>query len=261
VRSLWLPKHHAYIRFHDLPGAGPAVVMLHGLGSAASADFPAIAHHPDLSRCRFILPDFLGFGFSDRPGNFEYSLQAHAETICAILHYLNLGDVYLFGHSMGGTIAIALAASHPELVRRLVLAEANLDPGKGEISKIIADQPEREYVTHGHGTVLEELRHDCPDASSLATYAGTVGIADPTAMHRSASGLIRGMAPSQRDIFLFLDIPRAFIFGERSLPDPDLDRLRSAGITVLTVPDAGHAMMADNPGGFALVLRAAFELK
>lgn len=259
MKSLWIPEFDAYIRFHDLPGDEPALVLLHGLGSASSADFPSITHRPGLSRFRFILPDFFGFGYSDRPSNFDYSLQAHAETIFEIMSYLNLSGVNLFGHSMGGTIAVVLAAAHPELIDRLVLAEANLDPGKGQASKMIANQSECDYVTKGHIQFIESIRQGIRDAPSLSSYAGALEIADPKAMYKSAVGLMRGTLPTPRELFLSMKIPRAFIVGEYSLPDPDVDLLHAAGINVLIVPKAGHAMMHDNPDGFALALLQSFQ--
>jgi pimeloyl-ACP methyl ester carboxylesterase len=60
-----------------------------------------------------------------------------------------------------------------------------------------------------------------------------------------------------------MTIPRAYIFGEQSLPDPwarDLwDALASEGIQVLSVPNAGHGMAWDNPSGVAEALNTALN--
>jgi pimeloyl-ACP methyl ester carboxylesterase len=58
-----------------------------------------------------------------------------------------------------------------------------------------------------------------------------------------------------------LRVPRAFLFGERSLPDPELERLASQGIDVLVVPKAGHDMPFDNPAGLAEITAQALEVK
>jgi pimeloyl-ACP methyl ester carboxylesterase len=260
MKALRISGCKAYIRFHDLPGAEPAIVLLHGLGSASSADFPEVAHQPVLSRFHLILPDFLGFGFSDRPAHFDYSLKAHAETIYQIIRHLGLSNICLFGHSMGGTVAIALTASHPELVSRLVLAEANLDPGIGQASKMIAAQTEQDYKERGHTQFLQDIQQEIQHTPGLSGYAGALGIADPVAMHRSAVGLIQGTAPSQRQLLFSMTIPRSFLFGEYSLPDPDVKNLQAKGINVLIVPQAGHGMMDDNPRGFGSALVQAFGL-
>lgn len=59
-----------------------------------------------------------------------------------------------------------------------------------------------------------------------------------------------------REQVLRLDMPRALLVGERNLPYPDADTL-AAGVKVLVVPGAGHAMMVDHPHGFARVLAEA----
>jgi pimeloyl-ACP methyl ester carboxylesterase len=259
MKSLLIPQYDAYIRFLDLPGDEPAWVLLHGLGSASTADFPSITHRPELSRFRFILPDFFGFGFCDRPVNFDYSLQSHAETIYQVIISLGISGVNLFGHSMGGSIAVALTAAHPELINRLVLAEANLDPGQGQASKMIAEQSESTYVEKGHKLFIASIRRGIKDEPGLSSYIGALKIADPRAMHKSADGLIRGTIPSQRELFMSMKMPRAFFFGEYSLPNPDVDKLPSGGIKIYIVPKAGHSMMQDNPEGFALALLQSFQ--
>lgn len=259
MRALFLPKAGAFIRYHDFPGEEPALVLLHGLGSASSCDFPYVARHPLFSGRRVVFPDLLGFGFSDKPDGFDYSLESHAETIFELLASLDLSKCFLFGHSMGGTIAIVLAARHPDLASRLTIAEANLDPGIGQISKMISDQEETDYVARGHSGILGNLILEAKTEPSLLIYSGAFSMADPLAVHRSATGLIRSTNPSPRELFLSMRMPRSFIFGERSLPDSDVGFLGSKGIKVLVVPGAGHAMMHDNPEGFASKLSESFE--
>ncbi len=259
MKSLWIPKVEAYIRFQDLAGEEPAIVFIHGLGSSSSSDYPSIAHFQRLSRARLILIDLFGFGYSDRPGNFDYSLEAHAETVFNVIRHLNLAGVYLFGHSMGGAIAVVLAAAHPELIDRLILAEANLEPGRGLASSRIASQSESDYVAEGHKRFIDGIRQGIRETPSLASYSGALEIADPRAMYRSAAGLNRAVGPTQREQLLSMKIPRALIMGEYSLPDPEVDSLRAEGISVFIVPKAGHAMMHENPEGFASALLQSFQ--
>lgn len=71
--------------------------------------------------------------------------------------------------------------------------------------------------------------------------------------------MTQGALQGQRELFLSLKIPRAFIIGESSPPDPDVDDHRSAGITILVVPRAGHGMTHDNPDAVAATLRQVFQ--
>lgn len=111
--SLYFPELDAHLCYHDLPGQEPVCVYLHGLGSASSADFPAIARDPRLSPYRSLLIDLLGFGFSDHPTAFPHTLEAHAEIVARLLDHLELRQCHVVGHSMGGSVAIALAANWP----------------------------------------------------------------------------------------------------------------------------------------------------
>jgi pimeloyl-ACP methyl ester carboxylesterase len=260
LRSFYLKQEKASLRYFDLPGDEPACVYLHGLGCAASADFPPVAARPPLNRRRSLLIDFLGFGYSDRPAGFSYSLEDHAGTIILLLDHLGLNSCALIGHSMGGSVAITLAAGRPDLAGALVAAEANLDPGVGTLSAQIASFAEDDYVATGHrkilrAAVLDGLRGD----QAMAAYAAAVGRADPLGTHRSAVGLLRGTEPSMRRNLVGLDRPRAFVFGRKNLPDPDETRLSEQGVDVLVIPGAGHAMMEDNPDGFAGVVGGWLE--
>lgn len=58
----------------------------------------------------------------------DFSVAQHAADVAAMIKKLNLGKVHLLGHSRGGSIAITIASRYPELVRTLILEEANMEP-------------------------------------------------------------------------------------------------------------------------------------
>ena len=82
-------------------------------------------------------------------------------------------------------------------------------------------------------------------------------VAAPHALYRSLVGLVRGTQPTMRQHLYRITIPRTYIFGEQSLPDPNWDTLSARGIRTLAVADAGHGMMLDNPKGTAEALKVA----
>ncbi len=65
--------------------------------------------------------DLPGFGQSGPSPDGRYSISAHARTVVHYLEQSGRGPVHLFGNSMGGAIAIRLAARRPDLVRTLTL--------------------------------------------------------------------------------------------------------------------------------------------
>jgi pimeloyl-ACP methyl ester carboxylesterase len=209
------------------------------------------ATHPLVAGRQTVLVDLLGFGYSDPGQGFDYTLESHAASVARLLDHLGLRGPELVGYSMGGSIAILLAAQRPDLVSRLVVIEGNLDPGIGSLSKVIAEQSEEDYLRVGHARIVAEWRTFFP------THAGAICLVDPRAMYWSAVGLITGSKPTMREHFLALTMPRVFIAGEKSLPEPSWDSLPDAGIQFLVVPNGSHAMMVDNPDGFAEVLATA----
>jgi pimeloyl-ACP methyl ester carboxylesterase len=103
-------------------GAGAeTVVLLHGLSGSSrwwQRNIPALAG----SR-RVVVPDVIGFGRSRQRGRLP-DVPALAASLAEWIESSGAGPVHLVGHSMGGHLAIHLAARHPELVRRLVLVDA-----------------------------------------------------------------------------------------------------------------------------------------
>jgi pimeloyl-ACP methyl ester carboxylesterase len=114
------------IRVHYLaegPANGPAVVLVHGLGGSAE-DWRNLAPALVSAGFRVYLPDLPGFGRSQKPRDFSYSVRDQAAVVAAFLDALGLKQVDLGGWSMGGWIVELVAAEHPERVNRLMLFDA-----------------------------------------------------------------------------------------------------------------------------------------
>ncbi|MFD8083604.1 alpha/beta fold hydrolase [Kitasatospora sp. NPDC059722] len=234
------------IRWVELPGAEPARVYLHGLGASSPVYFAAAAVHPLLAGRRSLLLDLLGFGISDRPADFRYALEDHADAVAAALRAAGVAGAEVVGHSMGGAVAIVLAHRHPELVAKLLLVDANLDPiapaAQRPGSSGLASYTEEDFLAGGRDEVAERVG---------PSWWATMRLAGPEALHRSAVHLARATVPTMREMLLGLDVPRTFLY-----PAPDGEPhgapgLRAAGVRVVAVPECGHNVMLDNPDGFA----------
>src|SRR3989442_15747988 len=101
-------------------GSGPAVVLIHGFG-AHTFSFRYLI--PDLAKDhRVVALDLKGFGYSERPKKSDYSLSAQARLVVRLMDTLGIESAALVGHSMGGEVAMRVAAGWPQRVERLVLA-------------------------------------------------------------------------------------------------------------------------------------------
>jgi pimeloyl-ACP methyl ester carboxylesterase len=114
-------------------GKIPPLVLLHGGGSTIETSFGKVL--PALAKTRQVIAfEQQGHGHTadivDRPFTFEQS----ADDTAGLLRHLNIGKADIFGYSNGGHIALQMAISHPDLVRKLVVESAmfqrdGCDPG------------------------------------------------------------------------------------------------------------------------------------
>ncbi|MGO9220877.1 MAG: alpha/beta fold hydrolase [Streptosporangiaceae bacterium] len=100
----------------------PPVLLLHGSGPGVTATANWRPVIPALSQDRRVIaPDQLGFGGTATGERRTYGRAAWTEHALALLGTLGTGPVDIIGNSMGGAIALSLAAARPAAVRRIVL--------------------------------------------------------------------------------------------------------------------------------------------
>jgi pimeloyl-ACP methyl ester carboxylesterase len=104
------------VRIHfEAYGDGEPVVLVHGLGASAAA-WRRVAPHLAEAGYRVLALDLKGCGRSDRPPG-DYSRKALASLVCGFMDKLDVSRARaVVGHSMGGAIALEIAASRPKRV-------------------------------------------------------------------------------------------------------------------------------------------------
>jgi len=122
------------LRLHYLDeGQGEPVVMLHGNPTWSFHFRTLVLALRD--RHRVVVPDHIGMGLSDKPGDsqYRYCLQSRADDLTALLDHLGLvRGVTPIGHDWGAAIGMAWAVRYPERVARLVVlngAAFHVPPG------------------------------------------------------------------------------------------------------------------------------------
>jgi len=102
-------KNHK-IWYLDQGNAKEYILVLHGYPTS-SYDYFKILETLS-STYRVIIPDHLGFGLSDKPKNYSYSLVDQADVIEALINKLNIEQCHLIAHDYGTSIATELIARH-----------------------------------------------------------------------------------------------------------------------------------------------------
>ena len=111
------PRQSKGISYRET-GAGPALVLLHGIGSSSAS---WLFQLESLAGYRLIAWDAPGYGASGFLSVAEPQPADYAQALHEFLERLLLKDVVLVGNSLGCLIAGAYAAAHPERVRSMVL--------------------------------------------------------------------------------------------------------------------------------------------
>lgn len=115
------------IEYAERPGDGPAMVMLHGIGSNAASWAPVMACLP--AGWRLIAWNAPGYGRSE-PLASDWPVAAdYAAALLRLVDGLGLERFGLAGHSLGALMAASFAVSHPQRIARLVLAAPALGHG------------------------------------------------------------------------------------------------------------------------------------
>ena len=250
MKPVYLPNDRAFLRYIEIPGDDPPLLWLHGWQCSATGELMSAAVRAPLRGRRSLLIDFLGHGYSDKPLDFAYTREAHARTIVALIDALGLTECGLVGHSMGGGVGVHVATARATIVSLLIMAEGDID-AEGEH---LGGQTEEQFVERGFNELLEAQSKEAeaqPDGLRAA-HLGITRLVEPRALHREAISMERGSNPSIRSRLRELQMPRWYLQGEASDPEPDLQRdLAAMGVRWKVVPKTGHPMGLQNPEGLA----------
>lgn len=247
-------------------GRGPAVVLIHGFGSSI-AWWNAVT--PGLARDhRVIRVDLVGHGGSEAPAE-GYSMRQQARAVARALDRLGVRRAAVVGHSMGGTVATALAEAEPRLIDRVAVIDTSPSTASGYDSDL--GFAAKLYLTPVVGHLLARVRPESAVRDGVArafaedfdypkrfvedvkrlTYPAFTGSRDGSNDYREARALDRRLARTGKPV-LALWGPR-----DRIAPVRGLERYRRIrGARARTVPGAGHTPMVERPGVTLRLLRA-----
>ena len=251
--------------FYLEAGAGPAIILLHGLGATNASLLPTLwdlaADH------RVLVPDLPGFGDSDKPLR-AYHSAFFAGWLRAFMDAVGVDRADLVGNSMGGRVAIEMGLAAPERVGHLVLlAPSPAFIRRRQFVRIVRLlRPELAYVRLPirHGLVVRGIR---------ALFARPERLPDPWYL-AAADEFIRVFSRPRARVAFFsaarqiyleepygdhgfwdrlpaLESPSLFVWGER-------DRLVPAGFarhvvkalpnaTSVVLDDCGHVPQYEHP--------------
>lgn len=136
ARAEWNERihHAAHSHFVEVDGATvhfqefgershPTLLLIHGY-TASTYVWKSVAPLLAEKDFRVVAVDLLGFGYSDKPASFDYTIQSQARMIERLMNRLGIGKAIVVGSSYGGAVASTVALDYAERVEKLVLVGA-----------------------------------------------------------------------------------------------------------------------------------------
>jgi 3-oxoadipate enol-lactonase len=249
--------------FFESAGEGEAVVFLHGFGLDSRMWGPQFEVLQ--STFRLFRYDLRGFGRSSQPPLAGY---AHEDDLKALLSDLGAAPAHVVGLSMGGMMALRFAATYPQSVRSLVLADSALDGqawsadwqtrwnGMREAARVgrLADA-KRQWLEH---PLFDSARADPFSASLLARM-----VEDYSGWHWYNRDTARVPSPPMAERLGEIRVPSLVVTGGHDISDfQSVGKALAAGLPAVRrsiIQNSGHMVNLEAPREFNAALLAFWQ--
>ena len=257
MRTFGLDRDGVTLAGLDFAGDGTPVLFLHGLAGYAG-EWRTTAEWLAGER-QVVALDGRGHGRSERrPG--DVSIEAHAADAAHVIELLELERVVVVGQSLGGLTAIVLAATRPDLVKAVVVVDA--DPAAGEDRTVDEVESALRRWPVPFASVLEAARYFGGSPGSAAAWANGLEHRDDGWWPRFEFDVMKrtlgeALARSYWDEWERIEAPVLIVrAGEGDVPAETAEEMtrRLATSRLIEIPGAGHDLHLDRPEEWRAVL-------
>jgi haloalkane dehalogenase len=259
--SRWFDSSRGRVHYVD-EGSGPPIVLCHGNPTWSFLYRQIIVALRDRFRC--IALDYLGFGLSDRPPSFGYTIEEHVQVAGELVDHLNLDGYLAMGQDWGGPISMAVATARADRVRGVVLGNTWFWPAQDLPTKIfsrVMGSPPMQYAILRRNFFVERLIPAGTATSLSETVMNHYREVQPTPEARA------GVARMPKEILAARPLldrlarevpdklggkPALLVWGMKDVafrPGPNIPRMRTAfpDHVLVELPDAKHYIQEDAP--------------
>jgi pimeloyl-ACP methyl ester carboxylesterase len=236
---------------HLREGAGPPVMVLHGWGASIETVASIVQALSRIAEVHAL--DLPGFGESQAPRE-PWGVEDYRRFLASFMDAVGVvRPAALVGHSNGGRVAIAMAASEAERVSRMILVDsAGIRPKRGfTYCRKVGMAKVGKHAARRLGAPGRRLRDALVGRAASADYAA--------AAPEMRATFVRLVNSDLRDLLPQVRVPTLLIWGEQDTATPVADAqlmerlIPDAGLVVFE--GAGHYSYLDQPARFARIAR------
>lgn len=242
-------------------GSGEPLLLLHGFTGAASTwrDLTGA-----LNPWRCIAVDLIGHGTSDAPADQRcYTMERCVTDLVGLIDVLGVERAVVLGYSMGGRVALHLAAAAPQRVAALVLegASPGIDDAAERAARVASDRALADDIELGGIATFVDRWERIPLFATQARLSDDVRARlrqqrltnRPAGLANSLLGMGTGAQPSLWPRLRELTMPVLLIAGEDDTKYSEMARAMASRMpcaAVRIVSGAGHAVHLERPDAF-----------
>ena len=254
---------------YEVIGEGSPVTLLHGFTQSGRSWHEVVSLMP--AGWKWVLPDLRGHGATRVQPGAPYTMEACTEDLVRLWDSLGIARTHLVGYSMGGRLALHVAAARPERILSLLTIGAHAG----------LDEEAREGRRRGDEALAQRIENDGLEAfvnywSSLPLFEGLerrgpsfLAQVRAARLDNHVAGLaesLRGMgAGAMRPVWNELGrvkVPATFVAGQLDHSYAASARRLAASVQegrVVIVQRAGHTVHQERPEAFSRLLLAHLQ--
>ncbi|MFJ5780027.1 haloalkane dehalogenase [Streptomyces sp. NPDC093094] len=258
-RSRWFDSSAARLHYVD-EGSGPPIVFCHGSPTWSFLYRHLIKGLRDRYRC--IAVDYPGFGLSERPSGFGYTIAELTTVVGQLIDHLQLDGFVVMGQDWGGPIGLGAATTRANRVRGVVLGNTAFWPveplANRAFSVVMSSRPMQRRILE-QNLLVERFLLGKAGPALTAAEADHYRLVQPTAEARCGLAVMPGQIRAARPLLEKLadDVPAFLgdkatlaVWGMRDMvfrPKACLPQIRAAftDLEIVELHEAGHFVQED----------------
>jgi pimeloyl-ACP methyl ester carboxylesterase len=243
------------VHFEVHGGGAPAVVFVHGWSCDRTYWHRQVGHFA--GRHEVVAVDLAGHGESGG-GRREWTVPAFGGDVAAVIEKLDLRDLVLIGHSLGGDVIVEVALALPDRVRGLVWVDTYTTLGESRTREEIEElvRPFREDFVPAARAFVQQMFVPESDPDLVEQVVADMSGAPP----EIAVGVMEHAVSNDDAILAALpELKAPLVAINPDYRPTDIQALQRHGVKAVLMPGVGHFLMMEDPDTFNRLLGETIE--